>query len=196
MKQIKDILILLIRPLYKILRIFYKLEIKKIIFFILLIPLILVMLWLIIGTLTGGWLHQFQFKKLQSLEKRADKVYTFDTKRLSKFSEFFPFQQYSVLLDKIIVNLKPEKGHPTPMGAFQIYLKVDSRKTAIFIKKIKQKIHDKLQREIEELTYNEIQGIKGMKKIKSVIKNTTNDVLSSSQGKVHSVYFKTIITKP
>ncbi len=173
----------------------FSLRWKSKLIFLLCLCLFLFSLWLFIGTLTGGWLKKVNFNQYQSLEKVADAAYSYDLKKLIKFSDLFPEQKHSVLIDKIVVNLKtPHPQFRNPMGVFQFYLRVDSKKTAVEIKKQQKIIADHTQREIEEFTYDEVTSLDGKKELKSAIQVSVNEILP--RGQVEEVYFKHFITKP
>ena len=168
---------------------------KRKLFFGFGLTVFLLFLWLLVGTLTGGWLYKISLNQYQSLEERADFVYSYEQKDLIKFNDLFPSQKYSVLMDKVVVNLKTE--HPrfrNPMGVFQFYLRVDSRKTAIKIKALQKVILDRIQREIEDFTYDETVTLEGKRDLKSTIQDSVNDILT--RGRVEEVYFKQFVTKP
>ena len=173
---------------------FSRLELKRKIFLFLFMGLFLATLWLLVGTLTGGWLKKIRYTRLSSLESLADKVYDFDLSEVLRFDAIFPPQTFSILIEKVVVNLKPGGIHLNPMGVFQIYLKVDSKKTAIQLRNMRQNVSDKIQREIEGLTYDEVTQSGGKEYLKSLIRENVNKILT--QGHVQEVYFKTIIIKP
>ncbi len=105
----------------------------------------------------------------------------------------FP-QDPEIYLNKIKVNLKAGPGHPNPMGAFEIYVQVDSHDTAIELQHRDVEMHDLVQRVIEGTSYTEVVTDLGKNRLKGLIKKEIDHALT--QGWVADIHFKTFILKP
>lgn len=144
---------------------------------------------------TDRWLPDISRRYIPSLTKVSDKVYTFKTEtELEPFYGAFPQPKFTVLMDKIKVNLKRHSGSRNPFGAFQIYVTVDAQETAIEIKDREREMVDRVSRAIEEFTFEELNSIQGKSFVKNAIRETINQALN--QGRVSEVYFKLFITHP
>lgn len=143
----------------------------------------------------GNWIPSFQEKFITSFDEVADDKDTFEP-RLSvvSFSKAFPQPEEKFLFNKIVVNLKRIDGSANPMGAFEFWVSVDSKETAIELSVRQKELLDTISRGIEDLTFREVDGDTGQKVLRTVIRNELNRALS--QGYVQDVYFKTMILKP
>lgn len=107
--------------------------------------------------------------------------------------EAFPEVEFQVRIQKIVVNLRPDKDSgQRPMGLFEFYLGVDSRDTAVELRDREKEILDLVQRTVEGFTYSEIMSKPGKARMKSRIKDNLNSNLN--QGRVMNVYLNRIVT--
>lgn len=142
----------------------------------------------------GIWLPAFHEDFLTSFDEVADSKDTFEP-RLSviSFSKAFPQPEEKFLFNKVVVNLK-RVDHTNPMGAFEFWVSVDSKETAIELSIRQKELLDAVSRGVEDLTYRELEGEVGQKTLRTVIRNELNRALS--QGYVQDVYLKMMILKP
>lgn len=153
-------------------------------------------LYFLSRTFTGSWLPHFSDSLVRSLEKGAGFVGSFKEKdELQDFFEAFPEVEYQVLLDKVIVNLRPDsESGRNPMGVYQFYFGVDSQDTAIEVKDREREILDVVQRELESFTYSEATTKIGKIRMKAAMRDRVNEILN--QGHVFHIYISTFVTSP
>lgn len=143
----------------------------------------------------GGLLNQIRRSELVDLAEQGEKVHPFNPREdLVLFYTAFPQPEFTVLLNKFIVNLKPEPGHSNPMSFLQLYLNCDSQETAIEVKDREKEFSDNIQRLAEDFTYSEINSSLGEKKFKDVVRTEVNRLLN--QGRIKDVYIQHKVTKP
>lgn len=129
-----------------------------------------------------------------SLEAVADHKYEHSTE-VVRYSNDLLAPQHFVLVNKIVVNVKPGKrSTANPMIAFDLYIRTDTEAAAVEIKEREKQIQDHLQRFCESLPYDEIQSEDGKLTWKNRMKRELNLVLNT--GKVKEVFFKTLLIKP
>lgn len=144
----------------------------------------------------GIWLPSFQENFLTSFDEVAETKDTFEPKlSVISFSKAFPQPEEKFLFNKVVVNLKRVPGsNANPMGAFEFWVSVDSKETAIELSIRQKELLDAVSRGVEDVTYRELEGEAGQKFLRTVIRNELNRALS--QGYVQDVYFKMLILKP
>ncbi len=81
-----------------------------------------------------------------------------------------------------------------PMGAFEFYVVMDSQDAALEVQARQKELHDRLQRAIEDQTYADLISPLGKKRVKDLLRNELNGVLT--QGWVKDVLIKTMVLKP
>lgn len=145
--------------------------------------------------LKGRWIPHFNKPLLSSFADVASQVYTYDPKsEVSQFYEAFPQKEFTVLLPKIVINLRPSGRHRNPMGAFELFVSADSKDAAVEIKSREVELHDLTQRTLEGQTYEALSGSQGQMRLKAEVKKELNKALTS--GWIRQVYVKTMILKP
>lgn len=150
--------------------------------------------WLLKANLKGVWIPALQEPIIQSLESVADAEFTFDPKEVSQFYSAFPQERHEYLFDKIKINLRRTAGHANPMGAFELYVLLDSKDTAIEVRDREVEFFDLIQRTLEDESFESLEGEAGKNKLKSRLKRELNQKLT--QGWVKDINFKTLILKP
>ncbi len=147
-------------------------------------------------TVLGGWLPRFIDPLVHSFSDGAKFVRAYKDKNdMQDLFQAFPEVEFYVLLEKVIVNVKPDAGSgPNPMGAFELYLGLDSQDTAIEVKDRQKELLDIVQRAIEGFSYSELSSQMGKARVKSVVRDRVNNVLN--QGQVFRIYFNTFIMTP
>jgi flagellar basal body-associated protein FliL len=139
------------------------------------------------------WLPTWRNPIIGSYTKQADAVWSVkDPKDYINFFQAFPEIEIPFLLTKIIVNLAPSPGSKHPMGAFEFYLGLDAKETAIEVKDREKEVIDLVQRTVEEFTYDEVMSQIGQVRMKARIRDAINSILN--QGNVTKVYISTMVT--
>jgi flagellar basal body-associated protein FliL len=153
-------------------------------------------LMLLSRTLTGAWLPRYQDPLPRSLSQNATfKGKYGGQKDQQLLFEAFPEVEFNVLLNKVIVNLKPDQESTNnPMGTFEFYVAVDSQDTAVEVKDREREILDIIQRTIEDFTYTQVRSELGKNLVKSAIRDRLNQALN--QGQVMRLYFNTVVITP
>lgn len=157
----------------------------------------LIFSFVILGqTFKGSRLPRFSDPLLHSLADEAFSVKTYKNKDdLQDLFHAFPEVEFHVLLGKVVVNLRPdENSGRNPMGAYQLYLGLDSKDTAMEVKDRERELLDIVQRALESFSYSEVSSTVGKVRMKSVVRERVNEVLN--QGQVHHVYFNMFVTTP
>lgn len=151
--------------------------------------------FLVKSNLHGVWIPSLLTPIVTDVTKHADQVWVIDEKEtFIPFYKAFPQEEIEVLLPKIVVNLKRTRPSHNTMGAFEFYLVVDSKDAAFEVKAREHELHDKMQRTVEGLTYDEINSPLGKRRLKDLLRKDLNDALT--QGWVKEVFIKTLILKP
>lgn len=108
-------------------------------------------------------------------------------------SKAFPDFEYQVKIQKVIVNLRRDADSGTlPMGVFEFFLGLDNQDTAIEVRDREKEVLDRIQRELEQMTYTEVMSPTGKLKMKARIRESINIMLN--QGRVVGVYINTMVT--
>jgi flagellar basal body-associated protein FliL len=161
---------------------------------------LLVTLGLLVGTLlkilSTGIVHPPDAYLLGDFRTVADRIYSYgDDATFEEYYSTLRLPEYIVLLEKIVVNLKPSASSSSnPMGTFQFYIEGTKREAAIEIKDREKEFLDVVQRVVEEIPYDDLRTVRGKKKLKVNIRNALNDLINN--GRIRRVYIKHFITKP
>lgn len=157
----------------------------------------------VVGFLTYGvyktaphWKKLWKFPYPSTLETVADQKYSYapDTKVI-RYSNDLLAPQHFVLINKIVVNIKPGKlSTANPMVAFDLYVRTDNEAASVEIRDREKQIQDHLQRFCEDLSYDQVQSEEGKVSWKNRMKRELNLVLTT--GRVKEVFFKTLLVKP
>lgn len=103
--------------------------------------------------------------------------------------------QHVVILNKIVVNIKPSKTSTSnPMVAFDLFVRTSNEEAAVEIKDREKQFQDHVQRLCEEFSYDSLLSEEGKQTWKNKIKRELNLVLTT--GRIKEVLFKTLIIKP
>lgn len=142
------------------------------------------------------WKRFWKLPYLSTLESVADHKYNYasDTK-IIRYNNDLLLPQYVVLVNKIVVNIKPGKmSTANPMIAFDLYVRTDNEAASVEIKQREKQIQDHLQRFCEGLQYDQILTEEGKQTWKRRMKRELNLVLNT--GRVKEIFFKTLLLKP
>lgn len=149
--------------------------------------------WSLRQTLNGLWIPFLKSEIVYDLSKMASESDSIDSNEdWVLIHEAFPQPEYSVLLEKYVVNLK-RVGRGNPMVAVQLYLTLDAQEAAIELKDREREVLDLVQRITEDFTYDEINDQAGIYRFKAMIKNEINSLLNT--GRVKNVLIKHLIPK-
>lgn len=151
-----------------------------------------ILLVIIVGQNQGWWiqmnstsiLHMSQYEDENFILEEPDKTILFDAA--------FPFHGFTILLNKIVVNLRSSDRHPNPMGSFKISINLSTQVASAEVKEKEAEIMDAIQRNIETLTYEQSRK-QGNILLKSKIKQAINIILRS--GRVTKVYIKSAVLR-
>ena len=100
-----------------------------------------------------------------------------------------------ILIPKVTVNIRPSAGSgANPMAACELYIEGNSPDVVVEIKDREVEIKDAIQRDIEELSFDQISSPDGKRFLTEKIRRTLNQILS--KGKLKKVYFNTLVIKP
>ena len=149
---------------------------------------------LLVLNVSGRWLPTLFDSYVRSFGSRATVIEKFGPDDVEPLGAAFPQQTFTVLLEKIVVNLQRSRGHRNPMGAFKFYVTVDSQETAVEVKDRETEILDYVQRAVEEMSYEEVNGPGGRTQLKALVRAEVNRLLN--QGRVQEVFIEIMITKP
>lgn len=133
---------------------------------------------------------------LPSLEKVADETITYDPdKETEAFYENLRVSNNLLLITRMVVNLKPSgESGSNPMGAFEFYVEGSSPEVVVEAKDREVEIRDRMQRALEELTFDFVDSAAGKEMMLEKLKKEINSLLTT--GKIKRVFIKTAIIKP
>ena len=150
---------------------------------------------LILRGFGGSVLPNFELKFLTSFGDVADR--SFKIEKDESFEDFdnpLRHPDFVVLIERLVVNLRPSDFSENPMGMFEFYVEASTQEGAIEINERQKEIRDLMARTLEVATHAELASADGKDKMKTNLRKELNTLLT--QGRVRRVYFKTIILKP
>lgn len=133
---------------------------------------------------------------LPSLEKVADSVTPYNPEtETESFYENLRVSNNLFLITRMVVNLKPSTNSgKNPMGAFEFFVEGSSPEVVIEAKDREVEIRDRMQRTLEELTFDQVDSGPGKEYMLERLKKEINALLTT--GKLRRVLIKTAIVKP
>jgi len=131
-----------------------------------------------------------------NLEKYASSTEAYDPEtEVEPFYDNMRSLKNIIEMPKMVVNLVPSRtSGKNPMGAFEFYLEGEHPEVVVEIKDREVEIRDRMQRTLEEFTYDEASETEGKKALVDKLKKEVNLLLST--GKVRKIWFKTVVIKP
>ncbi len=131
-----------------------------------------------------------------SLEDSADSVHTYDPEKDAEpFYDSPRASQNIMTLQKVVVNIKSgTQSGPNPMGAFEFYVEGNSPDVMVEVKDREYEVKDLFQRNIEEMSFNQLETAEGKQLLLEKLRREVNRILT--KGRVRKVMFKTVILKP
>lgn len=133
---------------------------------------------------------------IPTLERVASDVYEYDpATEAEPFYENLRAPTNILLIPKIVVNLKRSStSGSNPMGAFEFFIEGMSPEAVIEIKDREVEIRDRMQRGLEEISFDQADTPEGKKFLCEKLKKEINLILTT--GKIKRIWIKTIILKP
>ncbi|RME17218.1 MAG: hypothetical protein D6797_02985 [Bdellovibrio sp.] len=152
-------------------------------------------LFLVYKSFQKDFWPQIYHPYLSSFEEVADWTRSYKPQDLVLLRRAFPHKEYTILLDKIVVNLTPgpESG-TTPMAYMEIYVVADTQASLVEIKEREKEFLDVISRTAEKFQYRDLSRYRGKQLFKEIVGQKLNKLLNV--GNVTRVYFKEIIVKP
>lgn len=131
-----------------------------------------------------------------SLEEMAQESFKYDPEtEVEPFYESLRVSQNMIILNKVVVNIRPSThSGSNPMAAMEIYVEGTSSDVLVEIKDRESEIKDLLQRDIEEMTFDQLDSTEGKQLLLEKLRRNLNKVLT--QGKIRRAFIKTIVIKP
>ncbi len=147
-------------------------------------------------SLTHGVIFESAGPFILSLESVASQVYEYDPKTdLEPFYENLRVSTNIIQMPKMVVNLKKSAhSRDNPMGAFEFYLEGLVPEVTVEIKEREVEIRDRMQRVIEDFSFDQVESPEGKKLLVDKLKKEIN--LKMTTGKLKKVWIKTVIVKP
>jgi flagellar basal body-associated protein FliL len=158
---------------------------------------------LVLGTLgfayramTRGWIVDKQHLFVRSLEEWSSEKVKFDpAQELEPFFDSARVAQNLFSLKRVVVNLRAsESSGPNPMAAFEIFLEGNSTEVIVEVKDRESEIRDRIQRLIEEMTYDQLNLPDGKQILIEKLRRDVNKLVTS--GQIRKIYIKTVVIKP
>ena len=174
---------------------FFRMPLKQKAIVLLVIGLSGLVIVLLMRGLGGSLLPNFELKFLTSLGDVADR--SFKIEKGESFEDFdnpLRHPDFVVLVERLVVNLRPSESSESPMGMFEFYVEASTQEGAIEINERQKEIRDLMARTLEGATHGELATSEGKDKMKLTLRRELNTLLT--QGRVRRVFFKTIILKP
>lgn len=151
--------------------------------------------FLIMQIVMNKKLPMVNLEGVTSFEHVADGVYEFAADaNMEQFDNPVRHSDYTVLLGKVVANLRPTPGTSgQPMGAFRFHFEASTRETAVELVDREKELLDLMQRTIEEMTWDELSTADGKAHLKLVLRKKINEALN--RGRVKKILIETIILK-
>lgn len=145
---------------------------------------------------THGVIPEGEDLFIQSFEKVADKIYTYDAATESEpFYENLRSESNVFLIPKVVVNIKKSKSSGSnPMAAFEFIIEGWAPEAVLEFKNREIEFRDLIQRTIEEYTFDQLESGEGKKAMCQQIQKVVNSKLTMAQ--IKRVLIKTAIVKP
>ncbi|MEZ0390795.1 MAG: flagellar basal body-associated protein FliL [Pseudobdellovibrionaceae bacterium] len=147
-------------------------------------------------SVTHGVLPQKDELFMPTLERVASEVKEYDpASETEPFYENLRAPSNILQLPKVVVNLrKSSQSGTNPMGAFEFFVEGMAPEVVIEIKDREVEIRDRVQRVLEEFSFDILDKAEGKKLVCEKLKKEINLLLTT--GKVKKVWIKTVILKP
>lgn len=145
--------------------------------------------------LRGFWIPLGGNEILYALADKSTRTWEYNKdEQMVPFLQAFPQAEHGFEFSKMVVNLKRSGRHSNPMGLFEVYVTFDGKDAAVEAQAREKELSDLLQRKLEEMPYEEIQGPLGRKRLKDLLRQELNSVLN--HGWAHDIYIKNMVLKP
>ncbi len=179
-----------------VLMLFLKMPLKKKVVAFGALALIGLLILVIKQVKRGELLPDFRVPLVPTVAAFPDGSWTYDPdEELEDFFSPLRLPEHVVLLEKMVVNIQPSpSSEKNPMGYFEFYLEADSQEAAIEIGDRQSEVSDTVQRTLEEITYDEMITPSGKFKMKLIIRQNVNTLLT--RGRVRKVFIGSMVVKP
>lgn len=174
---------------------FFKMSLKQKAIILVAVALSALTIVLVFRGLKGSLLPNFELKFLTSFAEVADR--SFKINEGDSFEDFdnpLRHPDFVVLIERLVVNLRPSETNESPMGMFEFYVEASSQEGAIEVNERQKEVRDLMARTLEVTSYDDLATAEGKEKAKLNLRRELNSILT--QGRVRRVFFKTIILKP
>jgi len=96
--------------------------------------------------------------------------------------------EYVVQIQTVVASLKATDPKKNPMGRVELYLEGSNQDVATEIKDRELEIRDMVARELEQMTFEELESAAGKQRFKIHVRKEVNKVLN--RGRVQRIFFK------
>jgi flagellar basal body-associated protein FliL len=158
---------------------------------------------LVVGTvgfayraLTHGWIFDKQPLFVRSLQEwSSEAVKFYPAQDMEPFFDSARVAQNLFALKRVVVNIRAsESSGPNPMAAFEIFLEGNSIEVIVEVKDRESEIRDRIQRIIEEMTYDQLNLPDGKQTLIEKLRRDVNKLVTL--GQIRKIYLKTVVIKP
>jgi flagellar basal body-associated protein FliL len=150
----------------------------------------------ILKSMKNGILPEYNQIVIPRLDDFANKIFFVEQKdAYDVFYDSARASQNLVSLKRMVFNIQASRSSGRqPMAAVELFIEGYSPDVIIEIKDREPELLDLLQREGEQLTYDQLSTAEGKRNFSEKLQNTVNQVLT--EGKVKKIYLKNFILKP
>jgi flagellar basal body-associated protein FliL len=133
---------------------------------------------------------------ITSLEKVSTEVFDYNPEtEVEPFYENLRVSTNFLLIPKMVVNLKKsEHSGSNPMAALEFFVEGMTPEAIIEIKDREVEVRDRMQRVVEEFTFDQVDSQEGKTQVSEKMKKEVNLLLT--KGKVKKFWIKTALVKP
>jgi flagellar basal body-associated protein FliL len=147
-------------------------------------------------TFVGHFMPAFESRFMGSFADMADEKFQFSKEETwESFDDPMLHPEHVVLIERLIVNLKrSETSTSNSMALVELYLESSTKEAAMEIADREPEIRDLVSRVLERIPSDHLQTQLGKEKLKIILRKNINDFLT--RGRVHRVFYKTIVINP
>lgn len=145
---------------------------------------------------THGWIFENQPLFVRSLGEWSSESVKFDpAQEMEPFFDSARVAQNLFALRRVVVNIRAsESSGPNPMAALEIFLEGNSIEVIVEVKDRESEIRDRIQRIIEEMTYDQLNLPDGKQTLIEKLRRDVNKFVTL--GQIRKIYIKTFVIKP
>ncbi len=147
------------------------------------------------AALHGSFLPSLKRDFLVSFEPIADHSFTIGKgEAWEDLNDPLLHPEHIVLIERLVVNLKPIGDSVDPMAMIDLYIEAGSQEAAVELKDRDAAVRDMALRTMEQMTFEDLSTESGKTKLKVFLRKNLNDMMS--RGRIHRVYYKSMVLKP